>query len=95
MNINNIIHLGDKVDLADRNKLLRDLLSEHDCEITFTKKDGTERVMPCTLRPEALPKRLTESTKTHTNETISVWCLDQKSWRSFIVDNVKSLKLLS
>lgn len=90
-----VIHLGENVDIDERNRFLRELLTEHDCEITFTKKDGSKRVMPCTLRPEALPPRLTESTRTVKNDTLSVWSLDQKSWRSFVVSNVISLKVLS
>ena len=37
-----------------RNAWLRDALKQ-DLRITFTKVDGTERTMPCTLRADALP----------------------------------------
>ena len=36
------------LDLDARNREIRHLLSEHDCEVTFTKVDGTVRTMPCT-----------------------------------------------
>ena len=80
-----------------RNGYLRSILKE-DHEITFTKVDGTERVMPCTLRDGAMPpKAVTENHKTraYNPETLSVWCLDKSEWRSFRVMNVTKVKLLS
>jgi hypothetical protein len=62
--------------------------------VTFEKVDGTERVMRCTLLPQYLPEEfkskapmLTETTPT----TISVWDLEASGWRSFRVDNVRSV----
>lgn len=85
------------LDTQDRYIELRNKLREHDCEITFTKVDGSIRTMPCTLREAALPAReatkITEA-KTPNYNTISVWCLDKKEWRSFRVANVKSVKVL-
>ena len=83
--------------LAEFHDILKDLLLENNCEITFTKKDGTERVMPCTLQAEVLPEILTESTRTKEKnmETINVWCLDKQAWRSFRVENVKSIRMLT
>ena len=95
MNQITTIHLGETTDVEERNQYLRELLKEHDCEITFVKKDGSERVMPCTLRPEVLPLSESENKRKIKPETLSVWCLDKKSWRSFLVANVKSLKVLS
>jgi hypothetical protein len=80
-----------------RNHWLRQNLKQ-DLEITFTKVDGTERVMPCTLRDGAMPARaVTENHKTraYNPETLSVWCLDKSEWRSFRVMNVTNVKLLS
>jgi len=77
-----------------RNGWLRQALKD-DLEITFTKVDGTVRVMPCTLRDSALPPQaLTEqhTTRLYKPETISVWCLDKNEWRSFRVMNVTSVK---
>lgn len=81
----------------DRYIELRNKLREHDCEVTFTKVDGSIRTMPCTLRESVLPARdaakVTEAREPNYN-TISVWCLDKKEWRSFRVSNVKSVKVL-
>lgn len=75
----------------ERHEVLRRLL-QSDCEVTFTKVDGTLRVMPCTLRSDALPPQsVTESsqrTRSYNPEVISVWCLDKNEWRSFRVMNV-------
>lgn len=78
----------------ERNHYLRDILKE-DHVITFTKVDGTERTMPCTLRDSALPAReLTEHHKirAYNPEVLSVWCLDKSEWRSFKVMNVKKIE---
>ena len=74
-----------------------DLLHNNDCEVTFTKVDGSTRVMPCTLRPEAMPPKLTESKNPRAvNETlISAYCLDKQEWRSFKVANVINIKVLN
>ena len=80
----------------ERNHYLRSILKE-DHVITFTKVDGTERIMPCTLRDSALPApALTEHHKTraYNPEVLSVWCLDKGEWRSFKVMNVTKFEKL-
>jgi hypothetical protein len=82
----------------EKNRYLRDLLGKHDCEITFTKIDGTLRTMPCTLRTEAMPLREANEhhkTRLYKPENLSVFCLDKSEWRSFKVDNVKEIKILN
>ena len=79
-----------------RNAWLRAALKQ-DLSITFTKVDGTQRTMHCTLRDEALPARaLVENhqTRPYKPETLSVWCLDKNEWRSFRVMNVTSVEQL-
>ena len=71
---------------------IKEMLRERELKITFTKKDGTERVMRCTLDPAKLPVQ--ESTETSTNrkvstETIAVFDLDVQGWRSFTKKSVK------
>lgn len=85
-----------EMDSQSRNHYLRQILSE-DHEITFTKVDGTERTMPCTLRTEAMPQREVDEhhkTRPYNPEVLSVWCLDKDEWRSFKVMNVTSIKKL-
>ena len=88
----------DELALADRYREIQHLLSEHDCEVTFTKKDGTERTMPCTLRTEAMPARVVaeeyQTTKLFNPASLSVWCLDKSEWRAFRVANVTEVRVL-
>jgi hypothetical protein len=73
------------------------LLGNHQCEVTFSKVDGSIRTMPCTLKSELLPAReLKEhhSTKAINYANLSVWCLDKSEWRSFKTDNVQYIRVL-
>jgi hypothetical protein len=75
-----------------------ELLYKHDCEVTFTKVDGSVRVMPCTLREEAMPQRDVNKfheTQTVNENVISAFCLDKNEWRSFRVANVTDIKVLN
>jgi hypothetical protein len=86
------------LDLNDRNREIRHLLEQHDCEVTFTKVDGTVRTMPCTLRAEAMPQRVVteeyQTTRLYKPETLSVLCLDKSEWRAFKVANVQEVRVL-
>lgn len=71
---------------------LKDVLRKQTVTITFTKKDGTERVMRCTLDPAKLPVQ--ENTNSTTNrkvstETMAVFDIDAQGWRSFTKTAVK------
>lgn len=86
-----------KTRTMNRNDYLT-LLRDNICVVTFTKRDGTERVMRCTLKTEHLPKISVESVseskpvrKTNLN-TVSVWDMDKNAWRGFTVDSVKTIK---
>ena len=74
--------------------------SENDCEVTFTKVDGTLRVMPCTLKESAIPPKPVDlgsksaEKRLKALDVLSVWCLDKQEWRAFKVANVKKVKIL-
>ena len=81
----------------ERNQYIRKLLSENDCNITFSKVDGSLRSMPCTLRKEVMPQLAineTQQTRVYKPETLSVWCLDKSEWRSFRVMNVTDIHIV-
>ena len=62
--------------------------------VTFTKKDGTQRVMKCTLMPEQLPPApVTEgkAERKKSTDTIAVYDLEAKGWRSFTVKSVTNV----
>ena len=84
-------------DLATRQKEIHHLLWEHQCEVTFTKVDGSVRTMPCTLQASALPARDAEKlheTRLVNYKTVSAWCLDKSEWRSFRTANVTHIKVI-
>jgi hypothetical protein len=63
--------------------------------VTFTKVNGEERSMPCTLRPDMLPPQEVKESNKQVNESIvSAWVTDINQWRSFRVDNLLSMEVL-
>ena len=77
---------------------LKTILREQEIKITFTKKDGTEREMRCTLDPTKLPVHETntdnpidfpETKRKVSTETMAVFDLDVQGWRSFTKKSVK------
>ena len=65
--------------------------------VTFTKKDGTERVMPCTTSPTVIMFKTNGDIAPHSlttnsvNATVaSVFDLEANGWRSFRWESVKS-----
>ena len=74
---------------------LNGILHVNPVTVTFTKKDGTERVMRCTLQPDLLPKvELKENAKPRKESTTSmrVFDLDKNEWRSFTIKSVKQIR---
>lgn len=71
------------------------VLRENIVTVTFTKKNGEERIMSCTLKPEYFAQDkyqsdLTEDTKlAKTNCT--VWDVNAQGWRSFLWSNIKHI----
>lgn len=77
----------------ERHMWLENLLRQGTYQITFTKIDGSTRVMPCTLKSDLLPERknlpeASQKPRALTLETISVFATDIQDWRSFRVMNV-------
>jgi len=61
--------------------------------VKFTKTDGSERDMKCTLM-EAMVKpheRKTDREKKLNDNIISVWDVDKEAWRSFRYDSIISI----
>jgi len=74
---------------------LKGFLRENVLSVVFTKKDGSERVMECTLKPDLLPVQdeNTESkdkVRTENPDVIQVYDLENSGWRSFRVESVIS-----
>jgi hypothetical protein len=62
--------------------------------VTFTKKDGTNRVMKCTRSPSQIPEDQypKDGVSVEATGTIRVFDLDKNEWRSFIVENIKRIE---
>lgn len=76
-------------------ELLTEWLKKGVFEVTFSKKDGTVRVMEATLLASKLPvveNKTTTRTKKPNPEVLSVWSVKDNSWRSFRIDSVKSVR---
>lgn len=75
--------------------------------VTFTKKDGSERVMECTTSPSLVPEEPVHYTNTDNpvdfpapkrerkvNEDVCpVYDLESKAWKSFRWDSIKQVRL--
>jgi len=84
-------------ELQDRTSLLADLHTNV-VTVTFTKKDGSERVMRCTLQEEFLPAQDVKDIKegkvrNKTEEVVAVWDLEKEAWRSFRLDSITAVKV--
>ncbi len=77
-------------------KWLKGILKVGVATITFTKKDGTERVMECTLDPALLPPApVTEGKKERkvNEDVLAVYDVEAQGWRSFTIKSIKSVNL--
>ena len=80
---------------------LKNLLHEHTMSVLFTKKDGTQRTMLCTLNPYLLPvvdKQEGDEVKKERKESMDslrVWDIEKKDWRAFRIDSIVSHSVVS
>lgn len=78
---------------------LMELLKNNVMTITFTKVDGTQRIMKCTLIGDHIPNTTKVDGKVVVRENkimdnnISVWDMEANGWRSFKVDRVQSVSI--
>ncbi len=86
------VFTGDTKDAKKGRKWLKNVLETDVVEVTFTKKDGSERIMKCTLKEDVLPEVQNKETKQKSQEAIAVWDVESEGWRSFRWDSIKSVK---
>lgn len=94
---NNLVEIDDRVEPM-LHKWLKDILTVTEATVTFTKVDGTERVMRCTLeadklppvviKEDAKPRKVSDSTK-----ALRVFDVEKQEWRSFTIKNIKRIEL--
>lgn len=90
--------------LSDKEfKLFKKWLKSHlafgPVTVTFTKKDGTERVMECTTSPSLVPQEpiaedaAPKREKKVNEDVCPVYDLEAQHWKSFRWDSVKQVRL--
>lgn len=109
----NVNLMPTQMTLSDREiKLFKKWLKSHlamgPVTVTFTKKDGTERVMECTTNPLLVPLVEEKVHVTNTDNPIDfpkvkkerkvnedvmpVYDLESKAWKSFRWDSIKQVR---
>ena len=68
-------------------------LQSNICDVKFTKVNGEERLMRCTLKEDLLPEPVASDAEINRNRAPNdsvqvVWDLEKTGWRSFRVDSV-------
>jgi hypothetical protein len=74
---------------------LRALLREQNVTVTFTKLDGSERKMVCTLSESQIPvaNQPKTSTKVKNDQVLAVFDVENQGWRSFRWDSITKIEL--
>lgn len=74
---------------------LKGILRSNVVTVTFTKSDGTERVMKCTLNSEQIiaAEKKTERTKAVNEDILNVWDTEKSAWRSFRLDSITRVEV--
>lgn len=73
---------------------VKQFLNQGVCEVTFTKKDGKERIMLCTtaqimIPPEHRPDPVPDTSRKVNEDVQAVFDLENDGWRSFRWDSVQ------
>ncbi len=87
--------------VEERYTAITSLLSEYKCIVEFTKVNGEERSMECTLREDLLPiqgRMLVEDIfeaqdNTVNHNLVTVWSIEANNWRAMRTMNIKSVKI--
>ena len=69
---------------------MQDLLKGNIYNVTFTKINGVQRIMRCTLMQSLLPAPAPDTTKARKacDDVVACFDLDADGWRSFRLDAV-------
>jgi hypothetical protein len=83
--------------MLTRNELIEQL-STSTCRVIFTKVNGEERDMTCTLQESIVPQvtktEIDTKPRKVNEESLSVWDTKAEGWRSFRLANVTSFSCL-
>jgi hypothetical protein len=75
---------------------LSEMLRNRRLEVSFIKKDGSLRVMNCTLLEKYLPPLMedAETTTKDNPDVLAVWDIDNNGWRSFRLDSITEVRIV-
>jgi predicted DNA-binding protein (MmcQ/YjbR family) len=68
-------------------------LQKRAMRITFTKVNGEERVIDCSLQEHIVPET-SESNRKQNKEILPVFDINKGEWRSFRLDSVTNIEVL-
>jgi hypothetical protein len=82
------------MDFTDFNQVYH-VLKNNVATVTFTKVDGTQRNMRCTLKDDHLPEqyRGKGAVLTEAGNTMRVYDVDLGEWRSFRLSSITGINL--
>lgn len=77
---------------------VKSCLQTNVCTVTFTKKNGDERVMKCTLDEQHFPPIQKEASEVSevrqkSKEALAVYDLEAQGWRAFRWDSLKRFEM--
>ena len=78
--------------IMNRETLIKNLQKKA-MRITFTKVNGEERIMDCTLQEHMIPQT-EESNRKKNEEVLPVFDINKGEWRSFRLDSVTNIEIL-
>ena len=76
----------------NRETLIKNL-QQNAMRIIFTKVNGDERIMDCTLQEHIIPET-SESNRKENEEVLPVFDINKGEWRSFRLDSVTNVEIL-
>ena len=80
-------------DIIVNREILIKNLQKQAMRITFTKVNGDERVMDCSLQEHILPPTNPDNRKEN-EEVLPVFDINKGEWRSFRLDSVTNIEVL-
>lgn len=82
--------------MVKRENVLRELLSQNEAVILFTKADGTQRNLRCTTDESKIPVEFHPkgTGKAQAKGLINAFDLENNGWRSFHVASVEKVTML-
>jgi len=76
----------------NRDTLIKNLQKKA-MRVTFTKVNGEERVMDCTLQENLVPETNPDNRKEN-EEVLPVFDINKGEWRSFRMDSITNIEVL-